>query len=101
MTPLVLYMQRKMKQRSKKPSKRLKGDSPERYYKHQPHTQTNTRESRRDSVSLYLVPNMFLLHLMKRKEAEKMLYVKRSVHLVDKSRTETCQLRCLGGFLSL
>lgn len=53
MTLSLLCVQKRMKPRSKKPSKRLKGDFPERYCKHQPRTHKHEREQRGHSEAIF------------------------------------------------
>lgn len=67
-----------MKQRNKKPSKRLKGDSPERFCKHQPHTHTHKQREQtghRESIFSDV------------RRQNKIVCAERSVHLVDTDRS--------------
>lgn len=84
---LTFGMQKRMKLRSKKPSKRLKGDSPERYCKHHTHAHIKVTEG------LYLSANMFYCASESWREAEITFYVENSTHLVDAGGSAWAEMR--------
>lgn len=73
--PMIPCVQKRTKQRSKKPNRRLRGGSPERYFKH-----TRRMENRKTTQSVFICQICSTLGSCK---VTKRQWVQKLVHLVD------------------